>query len=150
MPSRLFSLRRAAPAGLTFAVAMILARPDARGQELPTTFFAREAWDSCAAFADADAAERAAGAVRGAEWQPRTPALAGYVAFADGYLTARAEAGGMSCSAWRPNRTAPAMRFLAEYCAAHPVQTMVGAVQALAGILRDDAPNALTADRPDD
>ena len=96
--------------------------------------------------ATAAEAEVRAGDIRGADWQPRTVGFAAYFAWAEGYLTARAEDGSMQRSAWRPNRAAPAMRYIMTFCTDHPVQTYYAAVTALADILAGRTPGRLTPD----
>ncbi len=86
------------------------------------------------------AAEAAAGPVDGATWLPRTPAYAEYFTWAEGYLTARAEDGGMRRDAYRPQRAAPAMRFLAGFCRDHPMQSFYAAVIELAQAMARHGP----------
>ena len=119
----------------------------ARAQDGPTTFFNREEWDSCAGLLAAAEAEAAAGPVRGAGWQPRTPAFAAYLAFAEGYMTARAEGGQMQRTAYRPSWAAPAMRFLDQFCADHRAQTFYAAVMALDLAIAAQPPSLTGPDR---
>ncbi len=139
------SPRKSALAALALVVFWLLPGV-ALAQESPTTFFGREAWDTCSALTAAAELEAVAGAVKGAAWQPRTAALAAYFAWAEGYLTARAEDGSMQRQAWRANRAAPAMRYLVSFCADHPVQTYYAAVAALADMMSGRVPGRLTPD----
>lgn len=131
--------------GQAIALVLVLATaPAAWAQEAQTTFFDREDWDSCGGFVAAETAELAAGPIAGAAWQPRTPAYAAYFNWAEGYLTARAEDGSLRRHAYRPQRAAPAMRTVAAFCRAHPLQSYYSAVIDLAEAMAGHGPAAST------
>jgi len=141
------AVRKIGAASVVAVLLLSLTGTVARAQDGPTTFFNREEWDSCAGLLAAADTEAAAGPVRGAEWQPRTAAFAAYFAFAEGYLTARAEGGHMQRTAYRPSWAAPAMRFLGQFCAGHHAQTFYAAVMALDLAIAAKPPNLTGPDR---
>ena len=140
-------MRKIGAAGGAAVLLFALAGTAAWAQDGPTTFFNREEWDSCAGLLAAADTEAAAGPVRGPDWQPRTPAFAAYFAFAEGYLTARAEGGQMRHTAYRPPWAAPAMRFLGQFCAELHAQTFYAAVMALDLAIAAKPPSLTGPDR---
>jgi hypothetical protein len=88
-------------------------------QESQATFFDREAFNSCGAYLAADAGTKPA-----------------YLAWADGYLTARAEDGGLRRFATRDGNDARFMAWIAAFCQLRPQQSFYAGVAALDDALR--------------
>jgi len=89
-------------------------------QESEATFFDREDFNTCAAYLGADSQARGA-----------------YLAWADGYLTARAEDGGLRRFAARDGNEPRFMAWIAEFCRQRPQESFYAAVAALDEALRN-------------
>ncbi len=101
------------------ALLLPLAAP-ARGQESQATFFDRDDFNTCEAFLLAT----------------DTTARAPYLAWADGYLTARAEDGGLRKFYAHDRNEARFLSWLDAFCRARPRESFYGAVEALQQALR--------------